>query len=127
MRADAPLSVCAWALWGPFACDQQYESSATTAGLRCDDAKLAVLSHHYGTGADDLHLKGKMQVAWMDVCEDLGETDGSFMPASMAPPLSLTKVAMSAQAMALDAADGVIDGQVGEFKHTSLMGDKRWA
>ena len=43
-----------------------------------DDKKLAVLSTHYGTGADDLHLGGKMQVAWMDLCEDLGETDASF-------------------------------------------------
>ena len=40
--------------------------------------KLSLLNSHYGTGADDLHLKGKMQVAWMDVCEDLGETDGGF-------------------------------------------------
>ena len=43
-----------------------------------DDAKLNILNIHYGTGADDLHLKGKMQVAWMDVCEDLGETDAGF-------------------------------------------------
>ena len=43
-----------------------------------DDAKLNILNIHYGTGATDLHLKGKMQVAWMDLCEDLGETDASF-------------------------------------------------
>ena len=43
-----------------------------------DDAKLNILNKHYGTGATDLHLKGKKQVAWMDVCEDLGETDASY-------------------------------------------------
>ena len=43
-----------------------------------DDAKLNVICHHYGTGSDDVNLKGKKQVAWMDVCEDLGETDASF-------------------------------------------------
>ena len=59
-------------------------------------------------------VAGKKQVAWMDVCEDLGEIDSSFMPADQAPPLALTKVAMSAQAMMLDAADGVIDGKVGD-------------
>jgi hypothetical protein len=47
-------------------------------GFFWDDAKLQILSTHYGTGADDLHLKGKMQVAWMDLCEDLGEVDASF-------------------------------------------------
>jgi len=63
-----------------------------------------------------------MQVAWMDVCEDLGEVDGSFMPPELAPPLALTKVAMSAQAMMLDAADGKIDGVVGELKDGSSKG-----
>jgi hypothetical protein len=43
-----------------------------------DDAKLNILNVHYGTGATDLHLKGKKQVAWMDLCEDLGETDATF-------------------------------------------------
>jgi len=47
-------------------------------GFFWDDPKLSVLSTHYGTGANDLHLKGKMQVAWMDFCEDLGETDATF-------------------------------------------------
>jgi len=79
-----------------------------------DDPKLKILSDHYGTGAVDLHLGGKKQVAWMDVCEDLGEIDAAFMPPELAPPLALTKVAMSAQAMMLDAADGVIDGKVGD-------------
>ena len=41
-----------------------------------DDAKLNVLAHHYGTGADDLHLGGKMQVAWMDFCEDVHRSVG---------------------------------------------------
>ena len=44
-----------------------------------DDAKLNILAHHYGTGSADIFLKGKMQVAWMDLCEDLGETDASFV------------------------------------------------
>ena len=98
-------------------------------GFLWDEAKLKTLSTHYGTGADDLHLKGKMQVAWMDVCEDLGETDGSFMPPELAPSLRLTTVPMSAQEMMLDAADGQIDGKVDENinEHKSLMGDKRWA
>ena len=43
-----------------------------------DDPKLKILTDHYGTGAADLALGGKKQVAWMDLCEDLGETDGSF-------------------------------------------------
>ena len=30
------------------------------------------------SGATDIHLKGKKQVAWMDLCEDLGETDATF-------------------------------------------------
>ena len=49
--------------------------------------------------------------------------------ASSAPPLRLTKVPLSAQAMQLDASDGVVDGVVDASinKHTSLMGDKRWA
>lgn len=80
------------------------------------DDKIRMLADHYGTGATDLHLGGKKQVAWMDVCEDLGETDGSYMPAEQAPPLKLSKVPLSAIAMQLDAADGQIDGSVGEFK-----------
>lgn len=43
-----------------------------------DDAKLKILSTHYGTGATDMKLGGQRQVAWMDFCEDLGETDGSY-------------------------------------------------
>lgn len=43
-----------------------------------DDPKLKILSDHYGTGANDIALGGKKQVAWMDLCEDLGETDASF-------------------------------------------------
>ena len=93
-----------------------------------DEKKLAVLTDHYGTGANDLNLGGKKQIAWMDVCEDLGETDASYMPADMAPPLRLTTVPLSAQEMMLDAADGVIDGSVGEFKDgmskNAFMGDK---
>jgi hypothetical protein len=54
----------------------------TTFGLEknffWDEPKLKILTSHYGTGADDLALKGKKQVAWMDLCEDLGETDASF-------------------------------------------------
>lgn len=97
-------------------------------GFLWDDAKLMILSTHYGTGATDLHLKGKKQVSWMDVCEDLGETDGSFLPPDLAPQLILSSVPMSAQEMMLDAADGVIDGSVGEFKDgmskNAFMGDK---
>ena len=90
-----------------------------------DDAKLNVLAHHYGTGADDLHLGGKMQVAWMDVCEDLGEIDASWDYVDYKAP----KVGVSAIEMMLDAADGVIDGKVDNSinQHKSLMGDKRWA
>merc|ERR1719443_1771305 len=40
-------------------------------GFFWDDDKLNILCIHYGTGSKDLHLKGKMQVAWMDLCEDL--------------------------------------------------------
>jgi hypothetical protein len=43
-----------------------------------DDEKLKILSTHYGTGATDMKLGGQRQVAWMDFCEDLGETDGSY-------------------------------------------------
>jgi len=43
-----------------------------------DDAKLNIINKHYGTGAKDIALGGQKQVAWMDFCEDLGETDGSF-------------------------------------------------
>ena len=46
-------------------------------GFFWDDKKLNVLSVHYGTGAKDLSLGGHKLVAWMDVCEDLGETDGA--------------------------------------------------
>ena len=48
-------------------------------GFFWDDKKLNVLNGHYGTGATDLCLGGKKLVAWMDLCEDLGETDASFM------------------------------------------------
>ena len=51
---------------------------AANTGFFWDDAKLNILNGHYGTGADDLNLKGKRLVAWMDVCEDLGEVDASF-------------------------------------------------
>jgi len=105
----------------------------TTFGLEknftWDDAKLNMLNSHYGTGANDLHLKGKMQVAWMDVCEDLGETSGAYMPAEFAPPLKLSKVPLSQIAMQLDAADGSIDGVVndGVLKADLMIeGDKRW-
>ena len=54
----------------------------TTFGLEkdffWDDAKLGILDTHYGTGAADVALGGKKQVAWMDFCEDLGETNGSY-------------------------------------------------
>jgi hypothetical protein len=91
-----------------------------------DDDKLKILSTHYGTGADDLHLKGKMQVAWMDFCEDLGEIDGSWQTENYVAP----KVGVSAFEMMMDAADGVIDGNVDSslYEHKQLMaGDKRWA
>ena len=47
-------------------------------GFFWDDKKLNLLNAHYGTGATDLALKGHKLVAWMDVCEDLSETDASF-------------------------------------------------
>lgn len=47
-------------------------------GFFWDDKKLDIINHHYGTGANDLALGGKKLVAWMDVCEDLGEIDASF-------------------------------------------------
>ena len=47
-------------------------------GFFWDDKKLNVINSHYGTGANDLALGGKKLVAWMDVCEDLGEVDASF-------------------------------------------------
>ena len=50
----------------------------TEKGFFWDDKKLNILNSHYGTGATDLCLGGKKLVAWMDVCEDLGETDASF-------------------------------------------------
>ena len=47
-------------------------------GFYWDDKKLDLLNGHYATGATDLALGGKKLVAWMDVCEDLSETDASF-------------------------------------------------
>ena len=47
-------------------------------GFFWDDPKLAVLNVHYGIGAVDKPLGGRKQVAWMDFCEDLGETDGTW-------------------------------------------------
>ena len=47
-------------------------------GFFWTDAKLNLLNAHYGTGSKDLNLGGHKLVAWMDVCEDLGETDASF-------------------------------------------------
>jgi len=47
-------------------------------GFFWDDAKLNILNKHYGTGANDLALGGNKLVAYMDVCEDLGETDATF-------------------------------------------------
>lgn len=98
-------------------------------GFLWDDATLDMLNGHYGTGADDLNLGGKKQVAWMDVCEDLGETDGGYMSPELAPKLQLSDVPMSALSMMLDAADGVVDGKVDNSvnEHKSLMNDKRWA
>ena len=89
------------------------------------DDKLKILSNHYGIGAVDLNLGGKKQVAWMDVCEDLGEIDASWEYKTYVAP----KVGVSAIEMMLDAADGVIDGKVSDdlFEHKTLMGDKRWA
>jgi len=43
-----------------------------------DDKKLNILNSHYGTGSGDMALGGKRQVAWMDLCEDLGEVDAKF-------------------------------------------------
>ena len=61
----------------------------------------------------------------MDVCEDLGEIDASWDYVDYKAP----KVGVSAIEMMLDAADGVIDGQVDDSinQHKSLMNDKRWA
>lgn len=54
----------------------------TTFGLEknffWDDKKLNILNVHYGTGSTDIALGGKKQVAWMDLCEDLGEVDASY-------------------------------------------------
>jgi len=50
----------------------------TSKSFFWDDAKLNILNGHYGTGAKDGALGGSKLVAWMDVCEDLGETDASF-------------------------------------------------
>jgi len=54
----------------------------TTFGLEknffWDDKKLNILNEHYGTGATDIALGGKKQVAWMDLCEDLGEVDAAY-------------------------------------------------
>ena len=72
--------------------------------------KLDLLNQHYGTGATDIHLKGKKQVAWMDLCEDLGETDASWIVKAA----EFKDFGPSAQSMMLDAADGVIDGVVGD-------------
>ena len=85
--------------------------------------KLDLLNQHYGTGATDIHLKGKKQVAWMDLCEDLGEIDASWTVQAA----EIKDFGPSIQSMMLDAADGVIDGKVGEFVDKSsrggLMGD----
>ena len=87
----------------------------------------------YGTGADDTHCPGeKESMAWMDFCEDLVGTDGSFMPAEMAPSLGFEKKKkpMSAQAMLIDASDGVMDGAISDAMyehHTVMEEDKRWA
>merc|ERR1711871_774864 len=83
--------------------------------FKWDEDKIKTLNEHYGTGALDLALGGRKQVAWMDVCEDLGEVDGGYMPAELAPPLRLSKVPLSPQALQLDAADGQIDGSLGEL------------
>ena len=94
----------------------------TTFGLEknffWDDAKLNILNVHYGTGATDLHLKGKKQVAWMDVCEDLGEIDASWT----VKEAEVKDFGPSAISMMLDAADGVIDGNVGELKDGTSKG-----
>jgi len=91
---------------------------------------LVAIDNAYGTGAPDVHRKDCFEyIAWMDFVEDIGVTDASFMPESMAPPLALTKQPMSQIAMMLDAMDGKVDGAVDEgelYKHRSLMGDKRW-
>jgi len=95
------------------------------------EEELVALNNAYGTGAPDNHRKGCFEyIAWMDFCEDLGNTDASFMPESMAPPLKLTKQPMSQIAQMLDAMDGTVDGAVDEdalYQHRDLMGDKRWA
>lgn len=52
---------------------------------------------------------------------------GGYMPAELAPPLRLSKVPLSPQALQLDAADGQIDGSLGELKdgmsRGAFMGD----
>jgi hypothetical protein len=90
---------------------------------------LLALDNAYGTGAEDRHRPGAFEsIAWMDFVEDIGKTDGSFMPESEAPPLMLTKMPLSNIAMMLDMMDGSADGKVDDSinKHRSLMGDKRW-
>lgn len=49
--------------------------------FKWDEDKIKTLNEHYGTGALDLALGGRKQVAWMDVCEDLGEVDARFCQA----------------------------------------------
>ena len=93
------------------------------------EADLLALDNAYGTGAEDRHRPGAFEsIAWMDFVEDIGKTDGSFMPESEAPPLMLTKMPLSNIAMMLDMMDGSADGKVDDSinKHRSLMGDKRW-
>lgn len=91
---------------------------------------LMALDNAYGTGDPDRHRPGAYEyIAWMDFVEDIGVTDASFMPESMAPPLALTKQPQSQVAMMLDAMDGKVDGSVDDslYEHRDLMGDKRWA
>jgi len=76
-----------------------------------DDAKLNIICIHYGTGSADLHLKGKMQVAWMDLCEDLAEIDASYVQDFSYKAKGTD--GPDAVLMLLDAADGVIDGNIG--------------
>ena len=97
------------------------------------EADLFGLDAAYGTGSVDLHNKNNQSIAWMDFVEDICLTNASYMPAEMAPKLGFEgkKKPMSAFAMLMDASDGNMDGSVegglDGVKHTSLMGDKRWA
>ena len=52
-----------------------------------------------------------MQVAWMDLCEDLGEVDGSYIT-DLSYKAKAPKGA-DAVLMLLDASDGVLDGNIG--------------